>query len=116
MTRDEHLYTIAGEEGCEIAQRCTKALRFGDRQVQPDGHDGLHPDGGNPEQLDNRQRILKEYADLVGVLEMLGFDVGLGLLHPLRPWVDAKKAKVERFLEYSRECGTLTEECAGDRP
>lgn len=35
MTRDEHLYTIAGEEGVEVAQRCSKALRFGGSEVQP---------------------------------------------------------------------------------
>lgn len=96
MTRDEHLYVIAGEEGVEITQRCTKALRFGDREVQPG------------QELDNRTRILQEFADLVGVLEMLGFEVSdLGALSALRPWIDAKKQKVERFLQYSVECGTL---------
>ena len=97
MTRDEHLYSIAAEESTEIAQRCTKALRFGGDEVQPG------------QSLNNRTRILQEYADLLGVLEMLGFSVGPGPLDPLRPWVDAKKAKVERFLAYSKECGTLTE-------
>ncbi len=95
MTRDEHLYTIAGEEAVEIAQRCSKAVRFGGAEVQPG------------QTLDNRTRILQEYADLVGVLEMLGFSVGPGPLDPLRPWVDAKKLKVEQFLRYSEECGTL---------
>lgn len=95
MTRDEHLYTIAGEEGVEIAQRCSKAVRFGGDEVQP----------GQPD--NNRTRILREFADLVGVLEMLGF---VNLVPPscaLRPWIDAKKAKVEHYLRYSAECGTL---------
>jgi len=95
MTRDEHLYAIAAEEAVEVAQRCTKALRFGGTEVQP----------GQP--LDNRVRILQEFADLLAALEMLGFSVGPGPLDPLRPWVDAKRAKVERFLAYSVECGTL---------
>lgn len=97
MTRDEHLYTIAGEEGVEIAQRCSKAVRFGGDEVQP-GQD-----------LNNRQRILQEFADLVGTLELLGLDVGIPVYSALRPWIDAKKAKVERFLDYSRECGTLSD-------
>lgn len=107
MTRDEHLYTIAAEECVELAQRFSKALRFGPDQVQPAGGDGLHPDGGNPDQMDNRQRILWEFSHLLAAMEMLGFSVGPSPLDPLRPWVDAKKAKVEKFLAYSAECGTL---------
>jgi hypothetical protein len=98
MTRDQHLYVIAAEESIEVGQRCTKAARFGGDEVQP----------GQP--LDNRQRIMQEFADLLGVMELLGFAPLVGPLHALRPWIDAKKAKVERFLDYSRECGQLTEE------
>lgn len=95
MTRDEHLYTIAAEEAVEVAQRCTKALRFGGDEVQP----------GQP--LDNRVRILQEFSHLLAALEMLGFSVGPSPLDPLRQWVDAKKEQVERFIRYSEECGTL---------
>lgn len=109
MTRDEHLYTIAAEECVELAQRFTKALRFGPDQVQAHGGDGLAPGRRQPDQLDNRQRILFEFSHLLGAMEMLGFSVGPSPLDPLRPWVNAKKQKVERFLEYSKECGTLTE-------
>ncbi len=95
VTRDEHLYTIAGEECAELAQRFSKAVRFGPAEVQP----------GQP--LDNRTRILEEFADLLGTMELLGFNPIVGQRHALRPWIDAKKAKVERFLQYSNECGTL---------
>ena len=97
MTRDEHLYTIGGEESVEIAQRFSKAVRFGGDEVQPG------------QALDNRARILQEFADLVGVMEMLGFNVDIPAHSALRPWINAKKAKVLRFLEYSRQCGTLSE-------
>ena len=97
MTRDEHLYVIAGEEGAEITQRCTKALRFGGSEIQPG------------QTLDNRARIMQEFADLVGVLEMLGFNVDIPTHSALRPWIQEKKEKVERVLAYSRECGTLVE-------
>lgn len=102
MNREEHLYVIAAEEGVEVAQRCTKAARFGSLEIQPG------------QALDNRDRILQEFADLVGVLEMLGFDVGIPEHAKLRPWIEAKKQKVEHFLAYSREVGTLTDRADTD--
>lgn len=107
MTRDEHLYTIASEECVELAQRFSKALRFGPDQIQPSGGDGLHPDGGNPERLNNRARILFEYAHLVTAMRMLGFDIPRHGY--IEAWAEQKRAKVERFLKYSEECGTLQE-------
>jgi hypothetical protein len=35
MTRDEHLMTIAMEECAEVAQRVSKAVRFGMEEIQP---------------------------------------------------------------------------------
>lgn len=96
MNRREHLLTIASEECAEIAQRLSKAIRFGVDEIEP---------GQN---LDNTQRINQELSDLFGVIEML-FEDGLPLFvdHDL---ADAKKRKVEKFLAYSAECGTLTGE------
>jgi len=90
MTRDEHLLTIAAEECAELAQRLSKALRFGMDEVQP----------GQP--LSNRERIIEEYTDLIAALEMLG----IWTLD--RAQIDAKHRKVERFLRYSEQCGTLS--------
>lgn len=94
MNRNEHLLMILAEECAEVAQRVSKALRFGLDEVQP-GQD-----------LTNEQRIWNEMNDLAGVSEMLIAARGSGGL--CRDAVDAKKAKVERFLVYSAECGTLT--------
>ncbi len=95
MTRDEHLMTIAMEECAEVAQRLSKAMRFGWSEVQPDEHD-------NPKRLTNRQRVLMEYIDLVAVMRMLGFlPIQEALLRP-------KQEQVTRFLAYSAKCGTLT--------
>jgi hypothetical protein len=98
MNRAEHLFTILGEEGVEIAQRCSKVNRFGAAEVQPG------------QGLDNADRLRGEYIDLLAVMEML---VEEGLVLPVhytdRPAIDAKKAKVEKFLRYSRKCGTLEE-------
>lgn len=89
MTRTEMLLTILAEEGAEVTQCATKAGRF--------GLDGGLP--GHP--LNNEERIRQEFADLIGVYEMLG------LAPPTRGMIEAKKAKVERYLEVSRSCGRL---------
>lgn len=97
MNRQEHLLTILGEEGVEVAQRCSKALRFGLGEVQPG------------QELNNAARIRGEYIDLLAVMRML---VEEGAIAPVTdddlPAMEEKRQKVEKFLEYSRQCGTLT--------
>ena len=93
MDRTEHLLTILAEECAEIAQRASKALRFGLDEVQPG------------QELSNEQRLWNELNDLAGVGEMLIALRGRGGLS--RDAVEAKKAKVEAFLKYSEQCGTL---------
>ncbi len=96
MNRSEHLFTIVGEEGSEIAQRASKVARFGITEVQPG------------QTLDNRARLLGEFADLCGALELAfpGSDI-VEMVTVLRPDIDAKKVKIEKFLEYSKQQGTL---------
>lgn len=96
MNRTEHLLWISAEECSEVAQRASKAARFGLDEIQP-GQD-----------LDNRQRILYEFADLCGVLEMLNEGCRIEeVVKGLRSQIDKKKDKVEKFLAYSELCGTL---------
>jgi NTP pyrophosphatase (non-canonical NTP hydrolase) len=90
VTREEHLLTILAEECAEVAQRASKAARFGLEEVQP----------GQP--LNNKRRIEAELADLMGVGAMLGLIVR-------RDEICAKRDKVEKFLELSRQMGTLDE-------
>lgn len=96
MNRTEHLLSILAEECAEVAQRASKALRFGLTEVQP----------GQP--FSNATRIEIEFYDLVAVYQMLldnkSFAVtGLNGDECIR----SKKEKVEKFLKYSEECGTL---------
>jgi hypothetical protein len=93
MTRQEHLLTIVGEECTEVHQRCSKALRFGMNEVQID------------QPLSNKQRILQEFNDLVASMEML-FEQPIEELIS-KDEVSAKKKKVEKYLNYSVECGTV---------
>lgn len=95
MTRQEHLLTILAEECAEVAQRATKALRFGMDEAQP----------GQP--YTNEQRLEEELCHLVAAWEMLQgcpIDIDGGNLRKL---IEYKKAKVEIYLAYSQECGTL---------
>lgn len=99
MTRNEHLMTIAMEECAEVAQRLSKALRFGMDESQASAGHGIS--GSEEEALTNAERIRKEYSQLAAVLEMIGIGA------PLGKWMDEKREKVEYFLRYSAEVGTL---------
>lgn len=93
MTESEHLLVILMEECNEVAQRVSKALRFGLNEIQP-GHT-----------LTNAQRISVELTDLYAVREML---LEQGLIPELDPIaITEKKAKVETFMNYARELGTI---------
>lgn len=92
MTRTDHLLDILIEECAEVIQRATKAKRFGLEEVQPE------------QPLTNNQRIVYELNDVLAVAEML-----LGPSWDDNDAIIAKRRKVEHFLEYSKECGTLDE-------
>lgn len=82
MTRIEHILTIVSEECSEIAQHCSKAIRFGLLEVQPG------------QTLTNASRIYQEYVDLKAAM------------------VDAKHRKIAEFLKYSAQCGILSDPVA----
>lgn len=97
MTRTEHLLTILAEECAEVAQRASKALRFGLSEVQPG------------QTYTNTERLFAELVDLEAVIGML---IAAGVL--IRPpqivvveMVQAKKAKVEKFLAFSAARGLV---------
>jgi hypothetical protein len=101
VTREEHLLTIIAEESTEIAKCATKALRFGLTDTEP----------GKDE--NNATRMTLEYLDLIAVLEMLRDEnPAFRLWHQrakfgINEKIAAKREKVEKFLLYSKEQGTL---------
>ena len=99
MTRQEHLLLKAAEECCEVAKEIHKALSFG-----LDDHYPEHP-------MKNRDRIASEVCDLVAVLEMLEEEkiLVLGMDDTWDQSIRDKKAKVEKWLKYSKQVGTLAE-------
>lgn len=97
MNKQEHLLTILGEECNEIAQRVTKALRFGITETEP-GQD-----------LNNAERIIYEFNDLIAVMEILCEKNILPFEIYHRAVIDIKKQNVEKYLDYSKQVGTLQE-------
>ena len=95
VNRTEYLLACLAEEAVEVAQRATKAMRFGCDEVQPG------------QELSNTQRIRQELSDLIAVAEMLE-EAGVPVLPLEVDAIDRKKAKVAAFMEYSRSCGTLS--------
>lgn len=93
MTTQEHLLAILAEECAEIAQRASKALRFGLDEIQPE------------QPLTNAERIMEEFDDLRGVVGMMQ-DRAL-LPGSVARRIQAKQEKVGKFLRYSAECGCV---------
>lgn len=91
MNRTEHLLFTLAEECAEVAQRASKAARFGLDEIQPG------------QVQTNEARIWDEMNDLAALGEMIIALRGQGGLS--RDAIDAKKRKVERFIEYSKQCG-----------
>ncbi len=90
-TREQHLLTVLAEECAEVAQRASKAIRFGIAEVQP-GQD-----------LDNKQRLEAELGDLLGMADMLGLTPD-----PVRR--KAKPDRVERYMRYSAALGLVDQD------
>lgn len=97
MNRTEHLFTILGEECDEVGQRASKVNRFGLSEVQP----------GQP--LTNAERVVEEAKDVITLLTMLRKEGLIPDFMPTREEHLAKVARVEKYLDYSRSIGTLTE-------
>lgn len=97
--------TIAMEECAEVAQRISKAARFGMDQIQEDADDKPEQ---NPERLTNRERIMREYYDLRAVLGMMGIDAWDNSDQSKQVESD-KVMKVNKYLGRSIRCGTLND-------
>jgi len=103
MNREEMLLMQAAEECVEVAQRLSKANRFGMQQIQPG------------QTLTNRERIIEEYRHLRAVLGMCGIDAW-ELSDESDAAETAKVAKVEKYLAFSATCGRLSDQEGGEHP
>jgi hypothetical protein len=60
MTDIEHLLMCLAEEGCEIAQDCSKINRFGINDVYTHIDAGTELETRHPEKGTNRERLIEE--------------------------------------------------------
>lgn len=88
MSTQQYLLTCLAEECAEVAQRATKAIRFGMDEVQPG------------QQLTNFDRLQHELNDLMAVADLLG-------LSPQLPAMLAKVERVWKYYEYSQAKGQV---------
>lgn len=95
MNRLDHLLWNVAEECAETAQRASKAARFSLLECQP----------GQP--FNNAERLMHEYADLVGVMQMLVEEGHINLPADFVERIEAKKARFQKYLGRSKENGTL---------
>jgi len=94
MNTRDHLLLILAEECAEVAQRITKALRFGLDEIQPE------------QELTNEQRLGVELCDLLAMMEMLQ-SLGVLTAYPDRALIEEKKLKVAKYMNYSSTLGLL---------
>lgn len=94
MNQLQHLLMKLAEEGSEVAQIALKTAQFGPAEVLP----------GQP--LNNIQRTHLELDDLAGIVEMLNESFAFGYA-PNRGRIEAKKAKVRKYLGYSIHLGLV---------
>lgn len=94
MNKIEYLLTCFIEECAEVQHETTKALRFGLNDKWKD----------DPRK--QSEKIVDEFHDLMAIYEKL---VEEGVLSDcnVRDLIETKKLKLETFMNYSRENGTL---------
>lgn len=98
LTTTQQLLAVLAEECSEVAQRVTKALRFGLREVQPG------------QSLDNEARIAYELCDILGTLSLLqerGLFVGFPEREAHKRAIEDKREKVVLFLRYAGSLGMV---------
>lgn len=99
MTRNEHYYWKLVEKCAEVIQRAAKSKQFGDDEVQPE------------QPLDNMTRLVGEVNDLRAIIKIMEDD---DIIAPLVEdseflrVVNAKRAKLQKFLDLSIARGHVT--------
>jgi hypothetical protein len=91
-SKEDYLIICLAEECAEVAQRCSKMLRFGKDNVQ------------EGQFLTNAERLIYEYNDLRAVVEMLEELKTIELdEETCRLQIEAKKAKINSFYAESTD-------------
>ena len=101
MDRQQFLLTKLAEEASEVAQIALKTQQFGFDETRPD------------QPFSNRERIHQELIDLFTIISMLNEETELEFEFDVEDdetcasRVEMKKAKVNKYYEYSRKLGEV---------
>jgi len=94
MTFEQYLLTILAEECAEVAQRASKAARFGLTEMQ---------DG---QEFSNWQRLCFELDDLLGTVRYIELHSHV-TFQPSAKAMAKKRHRIDIYANYSRELGKL---------
>lgn len=89
MTRIDYLLVVLAEECAELAQACSKAIRFG----LNDDYTLQHP----------KEMIKREFNDVLAVMEILTTEGVFDALPLDREMITKKQMKIGQFIEYSEK-------------
>jgi len=96
MTKIEHLYVKLMEECAEVQQRASKLMQFTAGEKEP-GQDKT-----------NTERLMLEIYDLMAVIALMDVYGLITLAEAdLKAHYTAKWQKIEKYLAYSQELGTV---------
>ncbi|MCU7877259.1 MAG: hypothetical protein KZQ84_10750 [Candidatus Thiodiazotropha sp. (ex Lucinoma borealis)] len=93
MNLQQHLLGKLAEEGTKVGQIALKTQQFGFDECCPN------------QPYSNTERTHQEIDDMMAIVEMLN-DIGFGY-SPSRAWIEAKKEKVVKYLQYSVGLGQV---------
>lgn len=101
MDRQQYLLTKLAEEASEVAQIALKTQQFGYDEKRPE------------QPFTNRERIHQELVDLITIVLMLNEETELGFNFDSEEeeggvsQSELKRAKVNKYYEYSRKLGEV---------
>jgi hypothetical protein len=95
LTKTEYLLTLVGEECAEIAQRASKAIRFGLHETQPG------------QAYDNARRLMMEVIDLKETLEELIYVSEIDFPTDVEILAAARRVKMMQYLERAQAEGRV---------
>ena len=100
LNKTEYLLTCLAEECAEVQQLISKCVRFGFENYNP--HD--------KDKRTNYEELKRELDDIDALRWMLQAESNKNFAHADSMTLSPKIAKVLRYMDVSRECGTLDPE------
>lgn len=97
MIKNKSVYLLVCliEECAEVVQSACKAIRFGLEDRRPGNY------------TTNSEDIIQEFQEATAITQMLQSEGALPFTKDISVVIDAKCARVEKYMQMSRDLGTL---------